>query len=513
MKRALYPGFLAFAVGIAVLAIFRQAFGALTPPEVLLDAVPRLVPLGVFSAVIQLLGPWAKVFAAAIIALAAFVASWALAAAWRSAMPGLADGRTWCRWLSAAGLGLGLWLFGMLVVLPLAGKGPFAVSVSPWPAIMLVSWLASALGYASVLAALGEGVTGTPGPAAARGTPPSPERRDLIRKLSWIAGGAVVAAAVGAAVWKSLSRLPSRVLRSLSDSAPVPEVTSNDEFYSVSKNLADPWVDAASWRLQIKGLVERPATYDFSQLQQLPAVTQYLTLECISNDVGGSLIGTAEWKGVRLEEVLSRAGVQPAAMRVVLRAADGYSDSITVDKAMEPGTVLAYEMNGVPLPREHGFPARLLVPDIYGMKNVKWLTGIELVDYEYAGYWQQQGWSNTAVIQTMSRMDVPPGPGEYQLPEKATLSGVAFGGGRGISWVEISADGGETWSRAQLKQPLSHYTWVLWAYDWSPPAEGTYTLLVRAADGQGQVQPEARSGALPDGATGYHRLVVELREE
>ncbi|MEK7848898.1 MAG: molybdopterin-dependent oxidoreductase, partial [Chloroflexota bacterium] len=188
---------------------------------------------------------------------------------------------------------------------------------------------------------------------------------------------------------------------------------------------------------------------------------------------------------------------------------DDYSDSFPLEKALEPGTLLAHRMNGEPLTPPHGFPLRALVPGIYGMKNVKWLREIEVVDYDFQGFWQERGWSDQAVIKTISRLDLP-GGGDYRAGEVATIGGVAFAGGRGISRVEVSTDDGRTWKPAQVRPALSPYTWVLWLQQWSP-APGHYEILVRAADGLGQLQDAEEREPLPDGASGYHRIVVRVQ--
>ena len=308
-----------------------------------------------------------------------------------------------------------------------------------------------------------------------------------------VAGGATVAGSSGGGLTGELS----------------PEVTPTDQFYTVSKNFADPHVDAATWRLQITGLVERPTTLTLDALRALPATEQYFTLACISNLVGGDLIGNARWRGVKLRDLLNAAGVKPGVRKVVLSSsADSYSDSITFDKAMEETTLLAYEMNGEPLTYKHGAPARLLIPGIYGMKNVKWVTRIELVDREFLGYWQERGWSDAAAIQTFSRIDVPIGGRTVAGPIQ--IGGVAHAGDRGIKKVEVSTDGGRTWLEANRKPPLSPNSWTIWTLDWTPPGPGAYQLKVRATDGLDRVQDATIRDSFPDGATGYHSVSVRV---
>ncbi len=215
------------------------------------------------------------------------------------------------------------------------------------------------------------------------------------------------------------------------------------------------------------------------------------------------MIGNANWRGVRLADLLMRAGVQAGAVDVVVRAAEGYTDSFPLDVGLHNDCLVVYEMNGQPLPPHHGFPARLLVPNIGGMKNCKWLTEIELVNCDFKGYWQSQGWNDTAHYQTFARIDYPD---QGMVPAQPLyISGVAFAGNRGIQRVEVSTDNGQSWHDAKLQPAANNLTWVFWTSPWSPAA-GNYTLFVRATDGTGAVQPATRQDPFPIGATGYHML-------
>ncbi len=292
------------------------------------------------------------------------------------------------------------------------------------------------------------------------------------------------------------------------------EVTPNDRFYRVDVNIFAPSVDVSKWTLQIFGLVDNPTTLTYSQVSAMNSVEQYNTLECVSNKVGGDLISTAKWRGVRLKDVLKNAAVRSGATYVIFKSTDGYDVGIPLDRAMIDGTILAYEMNGDPLPQEHGFPIRAIVPGYYGMMNAKWVTSIEVVNETYQGYWQQRGWANEAEYQTDSSI-VAPGQSEIddrfgisgvgQLPPGMTpIVGIAFAGDRGIEKVEVSTDGGQTWMPASIKDPLSGYTWVLWTADWNPPAVGQYKIAARATDKTGAVQTAVMADPFPSGATGYH---------
>ncbi|HXG68020.1 MAG TPA: molybdopterin-dependent oxidoreductase, partial [Blastocatellia bacterium] len=285
------------------------------------------------------------------------------------------------------------------------------------------------------------------------------------------------------------------------------EVTPTPDFYVVSKNPFDPEVDAGRWRLEVGGMVESPLSLTYDEIKSLPAVEQYATLECIDNKVGGNLIGNALWRGVRLKDLLDRAGLRPGVVDIVFRARDDYRDSIPLARAMAEGTILAYEMNGAPLTPAHGFPLRLIAPGIYGMKNVKWITKIAAVDYDFKGYWQARGWDDRAEYKTMSRIDVP----DDDVEGSAAIAGIAFAGDRGISKVEVSTDGGKTWEQAEVKPPLSPYAWALWHKQWTPSQPGEYTLIVRATDGLGVTQTAERSPAAPNGASGHHRVKVDSK--
>ena len=287
-----------------------------------------------------------------------------------------------------------------------------------------------------------------------------------------------------------------------------PAITPNEQFY-VTSYRSPPRVDVKNWQLSVTGLVDRPMTLTYPQLLARPSLTEIVTLECVGNSIGDNAIGTAEWEGISLKALLEEAGVASQAHDVVFRAADGYSDSIRVERALVGDVLVAHKMNGVPLPQGHGFPARIIVPGIYGMKNVQWLTAIEPVDQDYKGYYQKQGWSDDATVKTTSRIDLP-GHGETLQGRDYLVRGLAFAGTRGIRQVEISADGGEHWAQASLAEPLSPYAWRFWSYRWAIPGPGGYTLMVRATDGTGRLQSSDEQGPFPDGATGLHEVTVTV---
>ena len=282
-----------------------------------------------------------------------------------------------------------------------------------------------------------------------------------------------------------------------------PEVTPVQNFYVVSKNFSDPTIDAQGWSLKVGGMVDKPLKLTLSDLHGLPVATEYVTMECISNDVGGGLISTGSFTGVSLRDLLAIASPQAGGTWAAFTARDGYTESLPFSVIQgAPEILVAYDLDGAPLPMGHGFPARMLIPGRYGMKGPKWLDSITVVDHESGGYWEQQGWDHNAVIKTTARFDVP-SDGDIVPLGTVSLAGVAFAGTRGVSKVEYSSDGGRTWTEASFKPPLSHLTWVLWQADWTPGKEGAYDLRVRATDGTGALQSQQSTPSYPGGASGY----------
>ena len=284
-------------------------------------------------------------------------------------------------------------------------------------------------------------------------------------------------------------------------------VTDNADHYTVDTTLIKPTADITRWQLDIAGSVEEPYSLNYDQLLDLEAVEQHKTLECISNEVGGDLISTALWTGVPLRDLLARARPKPETYDVKLTSIDGYTDSIRIEKAMESDTIVAYLMNGVTLPLDHGYPARLLVPNIYGMKNVKWLRSIECVTFDYLGYWMERGWSDIAVVNTNTRIDTPSravkwGGGTVEI------AGVAFAGARGIAKVEVSTDGGRTFAPADLEPALGPLSWVRWKLDWIPPGPNKYQIVARSTDRTGALETQVRREPFPNGATGWDGVEV-----
>jgi DMSO/TMAO reductase YedYZ molybdopterin-dependent catalytic subunit len=295
-------------------------------------------------------------------------------------------------------------------------------------------------------------------------------------------------------------------------------ITPNDGFYVVTKNaVMDPIVDAASWRLVIDGEVNRPVQVDYRTLLALPAVELTKTLECISNFTAGcsltnygcDLISTALWKGARLSDVLDLAGgLKPSAVGLAFLSTDEFSAGLTPDIVADPETLVVYEMNGQPLPREHGFPARLLVPGRYGMKNPKWLSGIRAMTQEYPGWYEQRNWNKDGIIKTMSRIDVP-ADGARLTAGDQRIAGIAYAGDRGLTRVEFSTDDGGTWQPARILEPMAGKdAMVRWEATISLPVGASLTITVRATDGAGDLQTEEFQLPQPDGASGRDAITV-----
>ena len=281
------------------------------------------------------------------------------------------------------------------------------------------------------------------------------------------------------------------------------EVTAVQDFYVVSKNLVgDPVVNASSWRLN---LPTRSLTYD--ELLALPADQLELTLECISNDIGGTLISNGTWKGPQVTSILALTTVPTDAVFMLMESADGYTESFPL-RELTPAHLLATHLNGAPLTAPHGFPARFIFPGHYGMKQPKWVTRVRFSATDQPGYWENNGWDEQAIIKTMSRTDRP-ADGTALAAGSVQFAGIAFAGARRISGVELSWDGGRSWRPAVLQAEFSPYAWRFWQLTTSLPA-GHYNVSVRARDGEGTLQTSKSAPTLPNGADGYHTITIDL---
>lgn len=288
-------------------------------------------------------------------------------------------------------------------------------------------------------------------------------------------------------------------------------ITSNELFY-VHSYGSTPQVNVEAWRLVIDGLVERPLSLSYDDIGGLPSVVEMRTVECLGNPAGGPLIGNAVWEGARLGGLLERAGVRSGASYARLEAADGYYTDVPLERIAHPDTLLAYKMNSDPLPPEHGYPLRLLLPGLYGQKMPKWITRVVFTAERGKGYWESRGWSEEAAVKTNSRIDEPRDNSVVGRP--VVVSGVAFAGDRAITGVEVGVDGTE-WHRARLLSPPTPYAWSRWQYTWDA-SPGKHTLLVRAGDESGFTQAhkaeDVSGGAFPSGSDAIHWVTVEVAE-
>ncbi|WP_137991823.1 molybdopterin-dependent oxidoreductase [Streptomyces vilmorinianum] len=295
-----------------------------------------------------------------------------------------------------------------------------------------------------------------------------------------------------------------------------PFLTPNRDFYRVDTALVVPRVDADRWHLRVHGLgVTRELRLDLADLTGREAVERDITLACVSNEVGGPYVGNARWLGVRLADVLREAGVRPPseggpADQIVARSVDGMTIGTPVEDVMDGrDALLAFGMNGEPLPFDHGFPVRMIVPGLYGYVSAcKWIEEIELTTFDaYDAYWVPRGWAREAPVKTQSRIDTPR---SSVRPQDGTVmvAGVAWAQHRGIAGVQVRVDDGP-WRDARLGAEDTRDTWRQWVYAWEA-APGRHTLTVRATDGAGETQTERRTDTMPDGASGWHSVVVTV---
>jgi DMSO/TMAO reductase YedYZ molybdopterin-dependent catalytic subunit len=563
---------LAFQQGV------RTAWQVRSLPERVMEWLLVFVPLDLFERGLQQFGANAKD-----IALVGTQAGMAILLIAVGALTVRAGSSAWLALL----VGIGLWLFAMVVVMPVTGAGLFAIGLFVSPVLTDASYLFVFGGY-SVVLALGTALVYR-SDRAAPGQPHGSanlQRRTVLGGLAGLVatvaayGAARAAAGSGGVVQSSLplaspptsiptpteaatatpaagisgaaqaatpSATPTTAVSPNPTAAPAafptppparalardqegsltaarrapgslaPAITSNQDFYIVTKNaVADPVVDADGWRLIIDGEVERPVQVDYATLTGLPVVEITKTLECISNLTAGcemasfgcDLISTAVWRGARLSDVLNLAGgLKSNVVTLAFTSMDEFSSALPREAVLDPDALVVYEMNGQVLPREHGYPARLLVPGRYGMKNPKWLAGIRALDQPFVDWYQQRGWTRDGIVKTMSRIDVPAdGASLPSGPQR--VAGIAYAGNRGIQLVEVSADGGTTWQPVSLLEPAPGKDVMVRFEGRFEMSDTPVTLVVRATDGTGVVQPEDFGLPAPDGAWGQDSIQV-----
>jgi DMSO/TMAO reductase YedYZ molybdopterin-dependent catalytic subunit len=285
-----------------------------------------------------------------------------------------------------------------------------------------------------------------------------------------------------------------------------PELTPVAQHYRIDINTAPPVIQEDSWRLNISGLVEQPLALTLEDIRRGNPMHQFVTLACISNPVGGDLIGTTRWTGLSLQHLLPQLKLRSNATHLKIHAADGFYEIVPLDTIRaDERVMLAYAWDGVPLTVEHGFPLRIYIPNHYGMKQPKWIKSMEAIDHWEEGYWVTRGWDKEAIMKATSVIDTIAEDMmiiEANANTRVPIGGIAHAGARGISKVEVRMDDGP-WEPAQLRTPLSGLTWVIWRYDW-PFQKGKHTFTVRCTDGQGVTQITEEAPPHPSGASGLN---------
>ena len=508
----------ALALTLAMMSL-RLLLGVATAPELVGDRIAPLLPVNTFLYLLDLAGGYNELKQIGVVSvIAGQLAFGVLGGLWyatrteRARLPE-ATGRFGVnrRGLLFVGLFVGtLWLASIVLLWPVlgthyAGRPPGQATV-----ITALGLLFSYAVFGATLI-LTYGVMARHAPLDNADSARQPDGR---RALLVAGAGVAVAIALGVVMRRLYGLATFSYDGTQYKGADVQAITPNERFYVVSKNVIDPNVERRLWRLEVTGMVESPQSFSYEALTAMAATTQETTLRCISNQTGGGLMSNAAWKGVPLKSLIEAARPKGTVLEVILHGADNYTDTVAFEKAMNPTTLAAFEMNGEPLPFNHGYPVRVIVPGLYGEKNVKWVTRIELVERDAKGFYERQGWGPNFVVPTSSRFDQPDDRQKFKLAALGaafvTLRGVAHGGDRGIARVEISPDDGRTWREANVEHAQSPSAWSLWSYDWNPNAPGEYKLIVRATDGAGALQTPDERGIVPEGSTGYHKITVNI---
>ena len=507
-----------------VFYVVTELTGLPYPPESIYQILINPVPGSIQSVAVENLRQYAK-YSALTFASAVFAALYGVVAVGL----GFLSRRRVSKWLLIAVGTLVMTAFGLALEAPSATSVSVLSAASGWGLVATVAIVIN-LGYSSfVVSSLRVG-----GPVIVQpATKLQPARRTLLKKVGLGVVGVVavyVAARLGLSLFsgqpiiQSNTPIPVNTQTTTVAVAGAPdvfsdpriadlvasEVTDTRIFYRVDIDGIPPQLDFDQWTLNVTGRVLKQVTITKSNLLAMASTSEYATLECVSNTINppGALISNGKWTGVPLATILNQAGLTSDAVYIIFHCAEGYTVGIPVQRALEPGALLAYMLNDQPLPPEHGFPLRAIIPGLYGMMNAKWVTEIEASNSVYLGYWQERGWTNDARIKTTAIIYYP--AWGAQVTGSIPIAGVAFAGDRGISKVEVSTDGGNTWNTAQLKSPKSPYSWVLWAYMWTPTTSGTQTIVVRATDGTGQLQDPTVNQPFPNGATGYNSIQVNV---
>ncbi|HEV2033489.1 MAG TPA: molybdopterin-dependent oxidoreductase [Candidatus Dormibacteraeota bacterium] len=491
--RGFSSGVVAGLVLVALMYLAKALIGTTPLPQLLQQPILAVMPGFVFGFLIDTLKHAGKVVEEAGIIVGMIVGLGVLGGAWAWAR------RVWARPPQALVFAAAGWTIVAFGLLPISGDGFLGLKEGPTAPLV---WGVLFAVYGAVLQVGGDPATRAPVVA-------DPGRRRMLRLMPI----GIAALSAGGLAYELLPRWYQAVFKvpEAGLSGASAEITPVENFYVVSKNFSDPVVLEQGWTLNVGGLVDNPLHLSLADLRALHSATEYVTLECISNNVGGPLMSTGHFTGVRLHDIVTMAEPRSSATYARFKARDGYTESLPLSLISgAPEILVAYALDGAPLPTSHGYPARILVPGHYGMKGPKWLESIDLASRDDGGYWESEGWDRRALVKTTARFDVPKDGDIAKAGKVSPLRGVAFAGTRGISKVEYSTDGGRNWSAANLRAPLSSLAWVLWEANWTPAQEGAHVLQVRAVDGTGASQERTLTSSYPSGASGYHTIHVDV---
>ncbi|MGB8020136.1 MAG: molybdopterin-dependent oxidoreductase [Candidatus Nanopelagicales bacterium] len=407
-----------------------------------------------------------------------------------------------------------------------------AVTRTPTPSAAITPIIGTGVGIIALAFLRRKGLAAADAPAPATASS-GQQRQGMPRRQFVLTALVVTAAGLGAGVLGRVASAAARAASSVREtlklpppatSEPIPAgaelrvpgaapfVTPTKDFYRIDTALSVPTIDAASWSLRIHGLVDRELTLSFDDLLRRPLIERVVTLMCVSNEVGGNLVGNAVWTGVPIRDLLAEVGVRPEADMVLSTSQDRFTAGTPLDTLTDPrrDALLAVSMNGEPLPFEHGYPVRMVVPGLYGyVSATKWVVDLEVTRFDRAqGYWTPRGWSARGPIKLSSRIEVPAQGATRPLGE-VVVAGTAWAQHTGISAVQVSIDGGP-WREADLGEVPSSDTWRQWVYRWTDATAGRHRIQVRAVDTKGRVQDAVQRPTAPDGATGLHERTITI---
>ncbi len=505
-------GLVASLTSVALMLFLRLVAGTPTPVELFSYFTLKRLDAGTFVGFLVRFSPNSKTTPLGLALLGMIALGVILAALYaaivRVPLPAQGYRPSRREWLTAVGFGLAMTLIGCVLFWDELRQNLYGYTVDQERLFNVLALLADFLVFAVVLClgyrALLPKIAPSEGNARAQG------RRALLSR----AGVAALGLGAGLGTAGMLSQYLDRYTSYDGASPPphngfTPPITPNSEHYIVTQNVIDPTPTSGNWKLDVGGLFKQGGSYTYEDFQKLPSTSRAITLECISNPIGGPRISTAIWQGVSLKTLIDlHGGAAPDAKYVAFSSVDGYNMSLPLEEVLAVEALLAYRMNGEVLPQKHGYPIRVLIPGRYGEENPKWVNRVELTDHFVGGLYSDQGWYN-GPLHTWTRIDRP--QGSISVAGMVEVGGVAYGGSRGIKKVEISTDNGTTWNEATLQPPLSKDTWVLWSWPWRAPAPGRYTLMSRATDGEGNLQETRDQFTVPKGATGYHKVQVQVR--